>query len=162
MIEAAIVTAAFVILFVQDERAGRWMASALRISLLALLATILVEVVTVAYGGDAEAQAALQLLLAGNLAPVFWVELGLGIVLPFVLLAFAGQSRTVSGLAAVLAFVGVFLAKFTLLISGQAYPMFEPAVTYVPTLVELGGVIGVIALAILLFTLGRSRLPAKA
>jgi molybdopterin-containing oxidoreductase family membrane subunit len=158
VVEAAIVTAGFVILFVQDEKISRWMTSMLRISLLILLGTTLVEVATVAYGGDVEAQAALQVLLSVT----FWAGLALGIVLPFILLAFVSQSRAISSLAAVLAFVGVFLAKFNLLIAGQANPLLGGPAAYVPTLVEFGGVIGVVALAVLLFALGRSRLPAKA
>ncbi len=162
VIEAAIATTAFVALFIQDEKASRWSAAVLRVCLPVLLGFILIEAVTVSYAGDSEAQAALQLLLSGNLATAFWVEIVAGLALPFVLLAFLGQGRAIQALAAVLAIAGVFLAKFTLLVAGQAYPLFEKPAAYTPTLVEFGGVIGVIALALLLFTLGRSRLPSKA
>ena len=64
--------------------------------------------------------------------------------------------------AAVLAILGVFITKLDLLVAGQAIPFLGQPVTYMPTLVEVGGVIGAIGLAGLVFVLANRYLPSKA
>ena len=134
--------------------------------LIVLLATVFVlnvlEIVTVSMGGNPEAVAGLYLLTSFGLAPLFWGQLLFGLVLPFVLLVWAPQNRTAVGLAAVLAFVGVFVAKLDLLVAGQALPYLQPAASYVPSVVEILGVIGMVGLAAFLFVLGQRVIPSKA
>ena len=103
----------------------------------------------------------MNLLTGGALAPLYWGQILLGIVLPFVLLVWAANNRSAVMAAAVLAFLGVFAAKFVLLVAGQALPFMGAPATYVPTLIELAGLVGMLGLAAFLFVLGKRYLPAK-
>jgi Ni/Fe-hydrogenase subunit HybB-like protein len=51
--------------------------------------------------------------------------------------------------AAVLAIAGVFVGKLHLLIAGQAHPFMGEPAAYRPSLVEVGGTVGMVALAVL-------------
>lgn len=118
-----------------------------------------VEMVAVLYGADAEAQAAMALLVGGSLAPMFWGALIVGIVVPFALLVWAGTGVGTVRIAAVLAVFGVFAAKLNLLVAGRAIPFMHPETSYSPSVVEIGGVIGVFGLAALLYVVGKRYLP---
>lgn len=113
------------------------------------------------YAGNPDAQAAVALFWSGNLTPLFWGQALFGILLPFVLLAWASQNRTATIIAAVLVILGVLVTKLGALVAGQALPFMQAEATYVPTLVEIAGVIGIVGLAGLLFVLGKRLLPAK-
>lgn len=142
----------------QVEPFGRIIAA-----LLAMLFVLsLIELVTVSYGGAAEAAANLSLLVSGSLAPLYWGVLILGMVVPFVLLVWFAKNRTAVAIAAVLAVLGIFFAKLDLLVAGQALPYLGNPVTYMPTLIEVGGVIGMVGLAGLVFVLINRYLPSKA
>lgn len=138
-------------------------------ALLKLLATLLpvvlvlslVEAVTGINGGNPDVVSSQGLLLGGSLAPFFWGQLALGIGLPFLLLILAASSRIAVGLAAALAFVGVFVAKLDLLLAGQAFPFMAPPATYTPTPVEIAGLIGGLGMAAFLFALGRLVIATK-
>lgn len=134
--------------------------------LAALLAGVvvlsLIELVTVSYGGTPEAKDGMALLWSGGLAPFYWGALILGLVVPFVLLVWGGASRTNLVVASALAIVGVFASKLAVLVAGQALPFMRAAATYMPTAVEIGGVIGIVALAGLLFVLANRYVPIKA
>ncbi len=133
--------------------------------LAALLAAVVVlsvvELVTVSYGGTTEAKEGIALLWSGALAPFYWGALILGSVVPFALLARGEASRTSAVIAGVLAVLGVFASKLAVLVAGQALPFVRTPATYVPTLVEIGGVIGIVALAGLLFVLGTRYVQVK-
>jgi molybdopterin-containing oxidoreductase family membrane subunit len=141
-------------------------ASKLKGILAALLAAVvvlsLIELVTVSYGGTPEAKEGIALLWSGALAPFYWAALILGFVVPFVLLVWGGASRTAVVVAGVLAIVGVFATKLAILVAGQALPFMRAPAAYMPTLVEIGGVIGIVALAGLLFILGKRYVPVHA
>ena len=121
----------------------------------------LVDMVAVLYSGSTAAQEGMNLLVSGNLAPYFWAQILLGIVLPVILLMTLPANRLAGICAAVLAILGVLLAKINVLTAGQAIPVFGPASSYLPTLVEFGGVLGMFALAILLGSLGHRIFPDK-
>jgi Ni/Fe-hydrogenase subunit HybB-like protein len=93
--------------------------------------------------------------------PLFWLVVVLGIILPFVLLIFAGNNRIANIISGVLVVLGVFVAKSLILVAGQSITLLMGTATYTPTLVEFGGVIGMIGLAGLLFLLGTRFLPQK-
>lgn len=159
-VEALVAATALVVVLGADDKAAtlrRGLAVLLPIGLLFSF----VELVTVGYGGNPDARAAMQLLTGGALAPFFWGQVLLGVVLPFVLLVWAGGNRSAVLAAAVLAFLGVFLAKFNLLVAGQALPFMAAPATYMPTLVEFAGFLGMLGLAAFLFLLGKRLLPAK-
>jgi len=60
-----------------------------------------------------------------------------------------------------LTIAGIFSAKLNLLVAGRSIPFMHPAVSYNPSIVEIGGVIGVLGLAALLFVLGKRLLPGS-
>jgi Ni/Fe-hydrogenase subunit HybB-like protein len=110
------------------------------------------------YAGDADDRFGTSLVLSN---PLFWLVVVLGIILPFVLLIFAGNNRIANIISGVLVVLGVFVAKSLILVAGQSITLLMGTATYTPTLVEFGGVIGMIGLAGLLFLLGTRFLPQK-
>lgn len=159
LIEGLIAAMSMVILVrAKSEPLGRIIAAFLAV----LFAFTLIELVNVLYGGDPEAVASLNLLVSGGLAPFYWGALILGIVVPFTLFVWFANNRTAVMIAAVLAILGVFVTKLDLLIAGQALPFMGRPMNYIPTLVEVGGVVGIIGLAGLVFVLANRFLPSKA
>ncbi len=161
-VEALVAASALTLITQSNRDAGRWLVRALLVLLPILVALNLFELAAVNYAGEPEAQAAASLLLTGNLALFFWGELLLGIVIPFALLAWFGRDRTMVLTAAVLAILGVFVAKYVVLVAGQAIPFMQSPVAYTPTWVEAAGVIGMAGFAGLLYLLADRFLPAKA
>jgi predicted membrane protein len=78
-----------------------------------------------------------------------------------VLLLWKGKSASLVKVAAVLAICGVLLAKMNLLIAGQALPFEGAQVTYFPSLIEIGGLLGGLGLAVFLFVIGSNYLQDK-
>ena len=137
-------------------------SSGLRLGLLVLLPIVFMlnvfEMGASLYAGDEDVLAGTNLLLAN---PVFWLEVVLGIIVPFVLLLLLGKNRSVEIVSAVLVVLGVFVAKTVTLVAGQAVPFLMPTATYSPSVVELGGVIGVLGLVGLLYLLGIRYIPQR-
>lgn len=155
-----LIAASAITLIAQDNvEVNAWLRRALLVLLPVLALFNLFEIATVLYAGHPEAQEATTLFLND---PLFWGQLVLGIVVPFVLLAWMGKSRGAVLTAAVLAILGVFVAKFVVLIAGQAFAFMVGKASYLPTLTEIGGVVGVIGLAGLLFALGQRFVTPKA
>jgi dimethyl sulfoxide reductase membrane subunit len=118
--------------------------------------------------------APLEMLFTGRLAVLFWPQILLGVVLPFLVYA-TPRLRARTGLlvaAAVLSILGVFAKRVNILMPG----MYEPQVSlapgiplgrpgqgfgidalYVPTWVEYGVVLGILAFAAALITIGVQR-----
>ena len=147
----SLISASALLLLVKSEAAG-WLRRSLLLLLPALFLLNLFELSSVLYSGEPDAQAAAQILVAN---PLFWAQVALGIALPFVLLAWASHSRSAVITAAILAVAGVFVGKSLFLVAGQTIPFFQAPVAYAPTTIEIGGVIGIIGLAGLLYLLGR-------
>lgn len=143
------------------------------------------EILTEAYPGAPEGIGAVELLLTGVGAPMFWIEVVLGGVVAIALLFHhrTRQSDVWVGLASILALIGVFFYRFNLLMTGFSLPLVEfPAVQtgpgspnagtflqsleeglgYFPSAVEWGIFAGLVALAALIFTLGVRYLPLTA
>jgi molybdopterin-containing oxidoreductase family membrane subunit len=148
-----LISASAIMLIVQVEYVTtQWLRRVVLTLLPVLVLLNLLEIASVSYAGEPEAQAAIGLMLSN---PLYWVVLLLGIVLPFVLLAWWGMKRQALLSAGVLMLVAIFVSKILLLVSGQALPAFMPSPEiYVPTLVEIGGVVGIFGLAGLIYLLG--------
>jgi len=159
-LEALTAGCAFLML-VPGESQG-WTRKALTGLLIITGLVTLVDVVALSFSGATAAQEAMNLMLNGNLAALFWAQILLGIVLPVILLMTIPIIRLAEISAVVLAILGVLLSKLSLLIAGQAIPLLGPAESYKPTLVELVGVLGVLSLALLLGYLGLRYAPIKA
>lgn len=112
----------------------------------------------------------LDSLLFGRLAPVFWIEVLLGVVTPFGI--FASRLRERRGwvvASALLALLGVFFKRINIVMTSMFLPLvglapgipggrpgqpFSPDPIYVPTVVESCVLIGVASFVGLLITLG--------
>jgi molybdopterin-containing oxidoreductase family membrane subunit len=151
LVEGFITASALLLIAQKDKNAVAWLRQALLVMLPILVLLNLFEIAAVSYAGEPEAQAAIQLMLAN---PLYWIVLLGGFVLPFALLAWGSKSFETGLAASVLALVGVYLAKYLLLISGQAIPYMQTPARYAPTLVEIGGVVGIFGLAGLIYLLG--------
>jgi len=108
---------------------------------------IFCEVATAAYTGEALA----ELVLTGSLAPLFWVNVLVGLVVPFVILAL-GENRQNPALicaASVLVLVGVLCKRCWVLLSGFMVPNIAaaPGVTLGTAAAQTGGAANAWALA---------------
>ena len=142
---------------------------------------ILAEYLTATYPGAPEGEAAAR-MLSGPYLPLFLVEVGGGLVVPFLILAIRplrNDPRWVA-LASGIAIVGIFSHRLNLVLNGLSVPNLklppglpigvaqsDPASSfamyywYVPTIVEWLVVIGVLAFGALLFTLLARFLPMQ-
>jgi len=129
------------------------------------------EILTTYTSGQPDHLEQLDGLLFGRLAPVFWAEVLLGVLVPFVVFS-VRSLRARPGLvvaAAVLAVVGVFFKRVNILLSSLFEPLvglapgipggrpgqtFSPDQIYIPTWVEWGVLIGMAAFFFGLITLG--------
>jgi molybdopterin-containing oxidoreductase family membrane subunit len=112
----------------------------------------------------------LRVLLTGRLAPVFWVEVVCGVVVPFAIFASRlRERRRWVVAAAALALLGVFFKRINIVMTSMFLPLvglapgipggrpgqeFRPDPIYVPTVIEWGVLIGVASFVGLLITLG--------
>lgn len=119
----------------------------------------------------------LNVVLFGRLAPLFWTEVVLGLIVPFVIFV-RPRLRARPGLltgAAALTLLGVFFKRINILLPGMFEPLiglapgvpggrpgqpFRPDEIYLPTWVEWGVLIGIAAFAATLVTIGIRRLVA--
>jgi molybdopterin-containing oxidoreductase family membrane subunit len=133
------------------------------------------EVLTTLLSGSVEHQHQLQVILTGRLAPLFWVEVILGVVVPFVVLSRRElRSRpAVLATVSVLAVVGVFFKRINILLSSMFEPLvdlapglpggrpgqpFTASEVYFPTWVEWGVLVGMAAFFCTLVTIGVLRI----
>jgi Ni/Fe-hydrogenase subunit HybB-like protein len=111
--------------------------------------------------GSPEERSAVLALISGPLGLQSWlVRVGLGFVLPLLLLTWPGRHRTalVFG-ASCLILVGVFVDRLQFVTAGQITPVTSsaqvvmPYATYMPSVVELGIVAGACAVIPLLYSI---------
>jgi dimethyl sulfoxide reductase membrane subunit len=128
------------------------------------------EILTTYASGIPDHLKQLNTLLIGRLAPVFWVEVLLGVVVPFAIFASRlRQQRRWVVAAALLALLGVFFKRINIVMTSMFLPLvglapgipggrpgqeFRPDPIYIPTVIEWGVLIGVAAFVGLLITLG--------
>jgi molybdopterin-containing oxidoreductase family membrane subunit len=132
------------------------------------------DLATVAYAGGTDAAGVVSSLLVGKFAPILWLEIVLGMIVPFVLLVLPAtrSSKTWVGVASVLAIVAVFLKRLNIILPafeninvdwapgvslGRYVPYASPFTTtptYLPTWPEIVTTVGVLAGVLFLITLG--------
>jgi len=159
LVEGFITASALLLIAQKGGKVVQWLRRAMLVLLPVLVLLNLFEIAAVSYAGEPEAQAAIQLMLSN---PLYWIVLLGGFVLPFVMLAWGSKGSGTSLIASALVLVGVYLSKYLLLISGQAIPFMQTTARYVPTWVEIGGVVGIFGLAGLLYLLGTRLVKPKA
>ncbi len=136
---------------------------------------IFCELLTMAYPGTAAGNIILSELFTGATAPFFWIEVIVGLVVPFVLMVFAKNrdNTKLVVVASACVMLGVFFKRIWLLFTSFITPdiMGAPGIisgssvaahstgldsfavfsSYAPTVVEIVVVLGVISLGILAF-----------
>ena len=177
------------------NRRGIWETSKKLMGMLAgLLATCIAvdgymvgcELLTTGYPGSEGGWHVLSQMFFGATAPYFWIEIIVGVLIPFTILVFA-KNRQKTGLviiSSVCVVVGVFFKRVWLLFTSFIHPNIygAPGISsgsteaahasgtsiwatvgaYAPTWVEIVVVVGVISLGALAFMLLARRFLAKA
>lgn len=146
------------------------LAGVLAASLFALAFCVFFQVAPALLSGDPATADAVRVMVAGPLAPLFWIgEVGVGMVLPAVLLAVgAARSRGDGGGAwavgaAIAAMAGVLALRYVLVVAGFSVPLLAgmPTPVYVPSLGELLVTLFVLGLAVGAFGLAVRLLPLE-
>jgi molybdopterin-containing oxidoreductase family membrane subunit len=130
---------------------------------------LMIEVLTVAYAHEPTDMRPLTFLLAGSNAPLFWFEIIVGALIPFVILAFPRFRRSTKLLAtsSLLILVGIWLKRWNLLMAGTLFThewfgwAEYPLGSYTPSWVEWSVMTGIYGVAALLFTLVIKFLPVE-
>jgi Ni/Fe-hydrogenase subunit HybB-like protein len=134
--------------------AARWLGFEPRMEMLASLARIeawLVGLFLAFQVGDLVSRGAVGAALSGGwLALSFWVEIGLGLLLPLVLLILPEVRQSRGGLATACALVlfGLLLHRLNVTVIGLRVRHWE---TYIPSLGEIGITLGITAGAMFVF-----------
>ena len=134
--------------------AARWLGFEPRMQMLASLARIeawLVGLFLAFQVGDLVSRGAVGAALSGGwLALSFWVEIGLGLLLPLVLLILPEVRQSRGGLATACALVlfGLLLHRLNVTVIGLRVRHWE---TYIPSLGEIGITLGITAGAMFVF-----------
>ena len=142
--------------------AARWLGFEPRMDMLADLARIeawLVALFLAFQIGDLVSRGAVDAMLSGTwFAVSFWVEVGLGLLLPLVLLMMPEVRASRGGLATACSLIvaGVLLHRLNVTVIGLRVRHWE---TYVPSLGEIGITLGITAGAIFVFGLLARILP---
>ena len=141
---------------------------------------VLSEALTAAYPGAEFEGDPIARMLTGQFAPLFWFEVGVGLLVPFVMLARRGwrASPRVVAIAAGIAIVGIYVHRLNLVLNGLAVSPIglPPGVSigtpqdgasfamsnwYVPSAIEWLIVIGVLAFGAFVFTMAARWLPLQ-
>jgi len=138
------------------------------------------EYLTAAYPGAPEA-AAVNRLLFGEYAPLFWFEVAVGLGIPFLILAVGRLRRDPRWVvvASIIAILGIFVHRLNLVLNGLSYAniglppgvsigtdqggasSFATSYWYVPTAIEWLVVAGVLAFGGFIFTIAVLVLPMQ-
>lgn len=144
-------------------------------SLFALAFCVFFQVAPALLSGDPAVVAAVQVMVAGPLAPLFWLgEIGLGLVAPAVLLV-VGAARSRNGRAdataggawavgaALSAMAGILALRYVLVVAGFSVPLLTgmPAPAYVPSVGEALVALFVLGLAVGCYGLAVRLLPLE-
>jgi molybdopterin-containing oxidoreductase family membrane subunit len=123
------------------------------------LVLVAAEILTGALAGEPRTREVVKLVVAD---PMFWLYVVVGIVIPLLLLMGKTVSRTLALIAAALAIFGVLLEKTWVLAAGQAQPWLDLEVgSYFPTWIEILGVVGMVALGIVLYLVALQLRPKE-
>jgi len=124
------------------------------------------------YSQTQEAVAVAEQVLFGPYWWAFWIlQLGLGVIVPALVLVWPGTSRRgpLVGLMGVFVLIGLAVGRTSIIFPALAFPEFEGLVDaftgphlgldYTPSLMEWSVTVGVLGLATLAYLVGVDRLP---
>ncbi|MHB1405275.1 MAG: NrfD/PsrC family molybdoenzyme membrane anchor subunit [Desulfitobacteriaceae bacterium] len=124
------------------------------------------EFLIAAYSLEPEETHTLSTMFTSSFSWSFWgVQIFLGAVVPIYLVLNKRTGESLLGLTAacVLVVLGIIGVRFNIVLPPLIVPVLEglPTGNYYPTLVEIGSSLGVIALGLLLYTVGMKLLPLE-
>ncbi len=129
------------------------LATLLTTGLWVAIGLLFVELMTVLINGTARPNPEVGLSLSGNLSATLRIYFIIGLVLPLAILYWRKDALWLR-IAAGLAVFGVLAEKLWLLTAGQALPWLPlPQGAYAPSWIEIIGIVGAIALSILIYRL---------
>lgn len=146
------------------------LARILAASLVALAFCVFFQMATGLLAGDPKVFDAMQVMVSGSLAPLFWAgEIGIGLVVPAALLAVgAARYQSARGLpwlvgAAIAALVGILALRYVFVVAGFSAPVLDgfPAPAYLPTFSEIMVTVFVMGLAVACYGLAVRLLPLE-
>ncbi len=108
----------------------------------------------------------IMLFLNGPFSLNFWLlEIGVGIVFPVFVLLYAVRQRNIASVlvGAVMVLVGYFVKRYDFVVATQVYPVIikEDIPSYLPTVMEVLLIGGILGALLLVYTLGDKFLPLK-
>jgi len=114
---------------------------------------------------DPMRQGPVRLLLNGSFAPYFWIfEIGLMGVIPIVVLLGAAFKQNLKGVltGSLMVLIGSFVMRYIFMVAGQVYPNIREGLpSYLPTLMEMMVIGGILGMFLLVYTLGEKFLSIK-
>src|SRR3990170_1244544 len=121
---------------------------------------IFVELVTVGYGAGFSILGPLSQVLSGPYVTVIWIEIAIPLIV-FALLAYpkTRKSTAILTVVALVAMRGIWVKRYSMLLSGLSVSPLGEAGAYSPTMIEWAVSVGLYALGALLFSLGLKILP---
>lgn len=149
-----------------DEAAQTGLARVFAASLAALAFCVFFQLAPALLSNDPRAGVAMATMLQGYLAPLFWAgEIGLGFVVPAVLLAWGGASKR-AGLtvaAALSALFGILALRYVFVVAGFSAPLLKGMAqpVYVPSVPEALVALFVLGLTVALFGLAVRFVPLE-
>ncbi len=166
---AVVALASFVLGMLNDE-SGKVLGKVLLAFLSVLVIVEWAEYSTGLYAGIPAKITAIQSILFGSFWWVFWfIHLGLGIIVPILLLSFRPNNKGSVSLAALLVVLTALASKLNLVIPalaqeelnglGAAFTGPGLSFTYLPTISEWELLIWTVSLAAIIFLLGNQVLP---
>jgi molybdopterin-containing oxidoreductase family membrane subunit len=114
---------------------------------------------------DPTSRGPVMLLINGPFSIGFWgFEVGLMSVLPIYVFIWAAEKKSLSGVLAgsIMVLIGTFIMRYNFVVAGQVYPNIPLGLpSYLPTLMEVFVISGVIASFLLVYILGDMFLSLK-
>jgi len=121
------------------------------------------EFLTIAFAGIPAHTNVLNELISGKFASIFWFDIIVGIVIPFVLLVLGfGKTVAGTGLISILSFLGVLAERVDIILPPFYHPLLITSeIGYSPTWIEWSLIGGIYAFGIALFFLSGLVIPLK-
>ncbi len=109
----------------------------------------------------------IMLLLNGPFSLAFWLfEIVIGLLLPMAILLYAARQKKITAVmvASIMVLIGYFVKRYAFVVASQVYPLIKQQDTlssYLPTLMEMFLIGGLLGALFLIYTLGVKFLPLR-
>lgn len=121
------------------------------------------EFLTVGFANTPAHSMVLKELFLGRFAWIFWFDMALGIIIPYLIIASPFGNRTAAiGVVSLLSFLGVFAERIDIILPSFFHPAImnlRTPTTYNPTWVEYSLIAGLFALGVILFIFASKVMP---